>query len=168
MPKRLAVLGVVVAILALVVGAIAPASSDDASRRVVLRFADVSADDEQFETEIDVDDNGFPTVGDYLVLRREPVFERDRETQVGVLEGDCLFVEVVDETAATIECDLTWVLKRGLITVEGPITFAEEDFQVVQEVAVTGGTNAYKTAHGELAVNFSQEEGLIFTFRLIL
>jgi hypothetical protein len=168
MAKRFTALGAVVAVMALVVSMVAPALSGGGGRRVVLRFAEVAADDEEFETEIDVDDNGFPTVGDYLVIGREPVFERDRETQVGVLQGDCLFVEVVGEAAATLECDLTWDLERGLITVEGPITFAEEDFEVVQEVAVTGGTDAFKTAHGELAVDFSEEEGLLFTFRLIL
>jgi hypothetical protein len=167
MAKRFTALGAVVAVMALVVSMVAPALSGGSGRRVVLRLAEVTADDE--ETEIDVDDNGFPTVGDYFVLSGDPVFERDRETQVGVARGDCMFVEVVDETAATIECDITFDLKRGLITVEGPITFAEEDFEVVQEVAVTGGTNAYKTAHGELAVDFSEEEeGLLFTFRLIL
>jgi hypothetical protein len=166
--KRLAVLGAVVAVLALVVSPIAPASSDEKVKRAVLHLAENAADDEEFTTDIDVDDDGFPTVGDYFVLGGEPIFERDRETQVGVDRGDCIFVEVVDETAATIECDITFDLERGLITVEGPITFAEEDFEVAQEVAVTGGTDAYKTAHGELAINLSEEEGLLFTFQLIL
>jgi hypothetical protein len=168
MAKRFTALGAVVAVMALVVSMVAPALSGGSVRRVVLRLAENAADDEEFTTDIDVDDNGFPTVGDYFVLGGEPIFERDRETQVGVARGDCIFVEVVDETAATIECDITFDLERGLITVEGPITFAEEDFEVVQEVAVTGGTDAYKTAHGELAVDLSEEEGLLFTFRLIL
>jgi hypothetical protein len=168
--KRLGVFGAAVATLALLIS-VTPATSDEKAkkhRHVVLRLAEVAADDEEFISEIDVDDNGFPTVGDYLVFSGEPVYERDRTTQVGVIRGDCLFVEVVDETAATIECDITFDLERGLITVEGPITFAEEDFEVVQEVAVTGGTDAYKTAHGELHVDLSEEEGFLFTFRLIL
>ena len=171
MTKRLGVAGAVVAVLALVISMVAPATSDEkakSDRRVVLRLAEVAADDEEFISEIDVDDNGFPTVGDYLVLSGDPVFKRDRKTQVGVIRGDCLFVEVVDQATVTLECDLTFDLRGGLITVEGPATFAEEDFQAVQEVAVTGGTDAYKTAHGELAVNIAPEEGFLFTFRLIL
>jgi hypothetical protein len=171
MTKRLGAVGAVVAVLALVISMVAPATSDEnmrQGRRVVLRLAEVAADDEEFESEIDVDDNGFPTVGDYIVFSGEPVFRRDRETQVGVIRGDCLFVEVVGEAAATLECDITFDLKGGLITVEGPVAFAEEDFEAVQEVAVTGGTDAYKTAHGELAVNIAPEEGFLFTFRLIL
>jgi hypothetical protein len=171
MTKRLGVFGAVVAVLALVVTMVAPATSDENAkndRRVVLRLAESAADDEEFISEIDVDDDGFTTVGDYLVFSGEPVFRRDRETQVGVIRGDCLFVEVVGETAVTLECDVTFDLRGGLITVEGPVTFAEEDFEAVQEVAVTGGTDAYKTAHGELAVNIAQEEGFLYTFRLIL
>jgi hypothetical protein len=167
MTKRFAVFGATVAVLALVVSMVAPALSDGNGRRVVLRLAEVSEDDEQFNVEIDVDDNGFGNVGDYVVIAGEPIYERDRKTQVGVARGDCLFVES-DQTSATLECDITFDLKRGLITVEGPITFAEEDFDAVQEVAVTGGTDAYKTAHGELAINIAQEEGFLFTFRLIL
>jgi hypothetical protein len=171
MTKRLGVAGAVVAMLALVISLVAPATSDEkakSDRRVVLRLAESAADDEEFISEIDVDDNGFPTVGDYLVFSGERVFKRDRKTQVGVIRGDCLFAEVVDQATVTLECDITFDLKDGLITVEGPVTFAEEDFQAVQEVAVTGGTDAYKTAHGELAVNIAQEEGFFFTFRLIL
>ena len=170
MTKRLGVAGAVVAVLALVISMVAPATSDEkakSDRRVVLRLAESAADDEEFISEIDVDDNGFPTVGDYLVFSGEPVFKRDRKTQVGVIRGDCLFAEVVDQMTVTLECDITFDLRGGLITVEGPVTFAE-DFQAVQEVAVTGGTDAYKTAHGELAVNIAQEEGFLFTFRLIL
>ena len=170
MTKRLGVAGAVVAMLALVISMVAPATSDEKAkndRRVVLRLAESAADDEEFISEIDVDDNGFPTVGDYIVLGGDPVFRRDRKTQVGVARGDCLFAEVVDQTTVTLECDITFDLRGGLITVEGPVTFAE-DSQAVQEVAVTGGTDAYKTAHGELAVNIAQEEGFLFTFRLIL
>ncbi len=167
MTKRLGVFGAGVAVLALVVSMVAPATSDEKAKRhrhVVLRLAEVAADDEQFITELDVDGNGFPTVGDLLVFGGDPVYKRDRVTQVGVLRGDCLFVEVVDETTVTLECDGSFDLRRGLITVEGPVTFGEEP----SELAVTGGTDAYKTAHGELEIDFSQEEGALFTFRLIL
>ncbi len=69
---------------------------------------------------------------------------------------------------ATFECDVTFELGEGLITVEGPITFSEENFDPTQELAITGGTGQYKTAHGVLRLDFSSDEGATFTFRLLL
>jgi allene oxide cyclase len=134
---------------------------------VVLHLADLTEDDEQFQTEIDVDDNGFGTVGDYLVIEGDPVYDRTRTTQVGMARGDCLIVEA-SETVQTLECDVSFDLDQGLITVEGPITFSEEDFDPVQEVAITGGTGAYRTARGELKIDLSDEEGFLFKFCLFL
>jgi allene oxide cyclase len=167
MAKRLTALGAAVAVLALVVSMVAPAASTERGKKVFLRLADLTEDDEQFQTEIDVDDNGFGTVGDYIVISGDPVYNPTRTTQVGVARGDCLFVES-SATAQTLECDVTFDLARGLITVEGPITFSEEDFDPVQELAITGGTGAYRTARGELKIDLSDEEGFLFRFLLIL
>jgi hypothetical protein len=182
MPKRLGVFGVGAAVLALVISVVVPATSDEKARqdrRVILRLAEVAADDEEAIIEVDVEDDGFPTVGDYVVFGGDPVYKRDRKTQVGVLRGDCLFVEVLS-TTVTLECDVSFNLRRGLITVEGPVTFrptpsTEPSGEEPSELAVTGGTDAYKTAHGELKIHFSEEigrrvgpGGALFTFRLIL
>ncbi len=60
------------------------------------------------------------------------------------------------------ECDVTFKLRGGLITAEGTFEFDESS-----TFAVTGGTGAYKTAHGTLTVSES-DEGLDFVFRLLL
>lgn len=167
MKRRLATATAAIAVVALAISIVAPAGAD--RRRLeerTLRLAEKAADDEQFETEIDVGDPG-PSVGDYIVFEGEPVFNRALTRRVGVFRGDCLFVQMVGEEEATIECDITFDLNQGLITVEGPITFAEP-FEEVQEVAITGGTDAFKTAHGELQLDFSQERGVRFTFKLLL
>jgi hypothetical protein len=61
------------------------------------------------------------------------------------------------------ECDISFDLAGGLITVEGPFSEAEPE----ANHAVTGGTDAYKTAHGELHI-VATNEALEFTFHLVL
>jgi hypothetical protein len=169
MAKRLAVVAAAVGVLALLVSVIGPAvagNGNDGDERVTLRLAEKAADDEQFSTDIDVGKQGF-SVGDYIVLENEPVYNRALTKQVGTISGDGLFVSIKGQTV-TLEVDVTFDLEGGLITVEGPITFSEQNLDPVQELAVTGGTNAYKTAHGELEIDLSDPEGFRFTFRLIL
>ena len=161
MGKRLAVLAGAVGIVALLVS-LMPAVADDGGRRVTLRLAERAADDERFFTTIDVGEEG-ESVGDYLVLKGDPIYNRSRTKRVGVVRGDCLIVEEVRS-----ECGATFELKGGLITAEGPIDFSEQA-DVVQTHAITGGTGAYKTAQGLLELDFSEpDEGLVFIFKLIL
>jgi hypothetical protein len=161
MGKRLGVLAGAVGIVALLVS-LMPAVADDGGRRVTLRLAERAADDERFFTTIDVGEEG-ESVGDYLVLKGDPIYNRSRTKRVGVVRGDCLIVEEVRS-----ECDATFDLKGGLITAEGPIDFSEQA-DVVQIHAITGGTGAYKTAQGLLELDFSEpDEGLVFIFKLIL
>jgi hypothetical protein len=161
MAKRFAVLAGLTGALALLVS-LMPAVADDEGRRVTLRLAERAADDERFFTFIDVGEEG-ESVGDYLVLKGDPVYNRSRTKRMGVVRGDCLIVEQVRS-----ECDTTFDLRGGLITTEGPIDFSERA-DVVQIHAVTGGTGAYKTAHGVLELDLSEDEkGLIFIFKLIL
>ena len=167
MLKRLGVLGATIGLLALVVAMIVPAAADNGDDKVTLRLAEKAADDDQFETDVDVGEEG-ESIGDYTVFESEPIFNRALTRQVGVFQGDCLAVAVVPREAATVECDFTVDLNKGLITVEGPLTFSEQNFDEVQEWAITGGTDAYKTAHGELELDFSDEAGVRLTFRLIL
>jgi hypothetical protein len=166
MAKRLAVLAAAVGVVALVVSMVVPSvagnGDDNRDKRVTLRLAEKTADDEQFFTFIDVGEEG-ESVGDYLVLKGDPIYNRARTEKVGVVRGDCLVVE-----EARSECDVTFDLEGGLITAEGPIDFSEQA-DVVQLHAITGGTGAYKTAQGVLELDFSEEQkGILFTFKLIL
>jgi hypothetical protein len=162
MAKRLAVLAAALGVLGLVVSMIVPAVADNGEDRVTLRLAEKAADDERFFTFIDVGKEG-ESVGDYLVLKGDPIYNQSRTKKVGVVRGDCLVVEELRS-----ECDTTFDLEGGLITTEGPIDFGEQS-DLVQEHAVTGGTGAYKTAHGVVRLDFSEpQKGLLFTFKLIL
>jgi hypothetical protein len=151
--------------LALLVSMVAPtgAGNDDGNNgndKVMLRLAEKFTDDEEFSTDVDVGDEGF-SVGDYFVLFDDPVFNRALTKQVGTSEGDCV---VVDVAGPIFECDLTGLLPEGLITVEGPFDLSSGK----AEWAVTGGTDKYKTAHGELHLDFSDGETNFLTFKLVL
>jgi hypothetical protein len=65
----------------------------------------------------------------------------------------------------TFECDLTVLFTAGSsLTVEGPfdLSAGEADW------AITGGTGRYKTAHGELHLDFSDGETNFLTAKVIL
>jgi hypothetical protein len=163
MVKRLGVLGAVIAVVAVLVSMVAPAGAGDGNNgkdKVTLRLAEKLTDDEQFITDVDVGEDGF-SVGDSLILFDDPVFNRALTKQVGTFEGDCV---VVDVDGPTFECDLTAFLPGGLLTVEGPFDFSAGE----AEWAVTGGTDKYKTAHGELHLDFSDGETNFLTFKLVL
>jgi hypothetical protein len=167
MGKRLAVLAAAAAVLALTVSLIAPAASDQRYDRVNFTIRDKASDDEQTNVDIDVGKKGFG-VGDYLVLAKDPFFNRSLDKKLGYFTGDCLFVTVDEETfEATIECDVTANFLNGdIITAEGPITFSEEEVASTT-FAVTGGTGRYEAAHGEVSATFAQE-GATFHFKLLL
>jgi hypothetical protein len=153
MGKRLAVASAAVAVAALIIGMIAPASSGEMHRRILRLSAPAGVG----ITFVDVGEEG-ETVGDYIVFNH-PVFDHESGKTAGQLRGDCLFVDL---EAGICEGDVTFDLKDGLITVEGPFHLA----QPLNEFAVTGGTDAYRTVHGELNVR-STEETNFFTFTLI-
>ncbi len=153
MRTKLGVLAAAIALLGLTISIISPASSDTRYQHRTLRLAEKFSDDR--DDFIDVGKEG-ESVGDYFVINRDPVFNASRTEKVGEVSGDCLFVR---ESA---ECDVTFKLRGGLITVEGPFIFEE-----TSRFAVTGGTGAYKTAHGTLTLT-EGDEGLDFVFRLLL
>jgi hypothetical protein len=154
MARKLGVAAATVALLALVISMIMPAAADKRYDRRVLHLA-VGAD-VGGETFIDVGDEG-EGVGDYVIINH-PMFNRALTKEVGTVRADCLLVE---ETKC--EVDATFDLRGGLITVEGPLDFTAE----TDEFAVTGGTGAYKTAHGVLVVT-TTEKREDFVFKLLL
>jgi hypothetical protein len=161
--KKLAAIGAVLAALALTLSMLAPALADNRGDKVTLHFAEKFADDDEFITEVDVPPSGF-SVGDYLVFEGEPIFNVARTRQVGEVTGDCLVVKLADTPEdTTFECDLTYDLPKGLILTEGPFIFS----RARQDWAVTGGTEAYRTAHGTLTLIF-EDEGFRFRFELFL
>jgi hypothetical protein len=56
----------------------------------------------------------------------------------------------VPRVSATLQCVATLSLPKGQITVQGLPTFTEGPASFF--LAITGGTGAYKTAHGQVKV----------------
>jgi hypothetical protein len=159
MIKRLGVVALLLTVMALAFTALLPAGADKRFESVTLRLAEVAGDDDRVF--VDVGAEGV-SVGDYFTLFN-PIYNRSLKKQVGQANGPC-FVTVVDAgEVAVVECDLTYDLPGGNITVEGPFDLRETD----NVFAITGGTDSFETAHGELEI-VSTEAGLVFTFELLL
>jgi hypothetical protein len=167
MTKPLVGVAAVIALLALAFSIIAPAAADKRDRRLNFRLLDKNEDDEQNNTLVDVGAEGF-TVGDYFVLGADPVFTPDGTRQVGVVTGDCLVVHIDAQTfATTLECDATFALDRGgSLTAEGPVSVSSSG-EESGRLAITGGTNQFRTAGGQIDIRPVQG-GLLFRFEVIL
>jgi hypothetical protein len=107
------------------------------------------------EADLDLGAPG-PSVG-------ENVFRGDR--QVGTDGGECVVVRLQpnpvpagqEPTSATVNCVATIQLPKGQVTVQGLVTFSEQSGDRFT-IAITGGTGAYRTAHGEATVIESEDE----------
>jgi hypothetical protein len=163
MRKRVGILAASVAVLALSLSIVAPAMSNQRYQRVRFTVWDRSSDDERFNTEVNVGGRGF-TPGDYIVLQGDPVFNRSFTERRGSVRGDCLLIRA-GQRSASFECDVTFSLGAGRITVEGPLTFAGAVTNAT--FAVTGGTGRYRAAHGTLHARFT-DQGAVFSFDLLL
>jgi hypothetical protein len=112
------------------------------------------------EAEVDLPPSGFGA-GDKFVITQD--LYRDEE-KVGHSGIECTFVRLEGEAAATAQCVASFVLPAGQITVQGLVTFTQDDEPFT--VAVTGGTGRYRDADGELRVEPVSEEEERLTFRL--
>lgn|GEM_PF-6095588 len=160
--RKLAVVATVIGLLGLTVSLISPAASDSRYEERTIRLAEKFSDDaEHF---IDVGATG-PSVGDYLVFGKDPLYNRALTKKRGWGSGDCLFVAVKGPTA-TAECDVSFYLDGGLLTFEGGFVGTEQSTEFTS-FAVTGGTDDYETAHGTAEIEVG-DKGLIFTIKLLL
>jgi hypothetical protein len=113
------------------------------------------------EADLDLGPAGF-TVGDRFVFS-ENVFRGGQ--QVGTDGGECTVTRLEpspvppgqEPTSATVNCVVTIELPKGQVTVQGLVTFSEQAGNRFT-IAITGGTGAYRTAHGEATVTESEEE----------
>jgi hypothetical protein len=121
------------------------------------------------ETPLDLGDRG-PSVGDRFSVLGDLVRNGKR---VGVAGYECvtlLFRPGPDPAgppaAATDQCYGTLSLPKGQITVQGLV---DRTGPVPVTIAITGGTGAYRTAHGELQTSGPNEQGdEPLTLKLIL
>ncbi len=120
------------------------------------------------EAEIDLGTSGF-TIGDRFV-ESQNLFRGDERVGVGGI--DCVLVAfrpgpdpAGEPEAATAQCVATASLPQGQITVQGLIDVTEPG---PFTLAITGGTGAYRTAHGEVEVTEESPEVDRITLKLIL
>ena len=100
------------------------------------------------------------SVGDTLGFAN-PVYDADNKEQVGTDNGSCIRTAV----GAAWECVWTLTLWDGQITVEGPFYDTKDSV-----LAITGGTDAYREARGQMDLHSRNAKGseFDFTYTLIL
>ena len=120
------------------------------------------------ETDLDLGTPG-PSVGDRFSVFGE-LFRNDK--RVGVAGYECVTLLFSlglirpAPAAATDQCTGSLSLPKGQITVQGLV---DRTGPVPVTIAVTGGTGAYRTAHGELQTSGPNEQGdEPLTLKLIL
>jgi hypothetical protein len=107
-----------------------------------------------------------PALGDQFAFS-DILSERGRE--VGIL-GAAGTVVRTDEAAGSITLQLvgTAQLPRGDITVQGLLTFTEEGPAESIRLAITGGTEAYRTARGEVIVTETEDEDTVLLMFVVI
>jgi hypothetical protein len=86
--------------------------------------------------------------------------------RVGELHVVCTLTRLVERVSATAQCLGTLVLPAGQITFQAALTFTEDATRFT--LAITGGTGAYRTAHGQIRVHEISDTEARLTVRLIL
>jgi allene oxide cyclase len=94
------------------------------------------------------------SVGDVLTFAN-PLFDANNAQQVGTDQGYC--VRVV--AGQSYECMWTAFLDEGQITVEGPFYDVKGS-----TLAITGGTQAFRGARGQMQLEFRDPQGKEFNF----
>ncbi len=152
--KRKALLTFAIAALAVLATAVGSIASSDISKPVRLHIQEPGVN----VSWIDTGDPG-TTQGDYLVFG-DPLINPNTQQVIGHNEGSCLLTDVANNI---FECSVTFVLKGGSISVEGPY----DGNGGVNVGSVDGGTGIYRNARGQVrdyAVNDSLTD---FAFELI-
>ena len=94
------------------------------------------------------------SIGDVLGFANE-VFDAANQTKVGSDNGQCTRTAV----GKAWECIWTLMLADGQITVEGPFFDAGDS-----TLAITGGTDAYERARGEMLLHARNAQGSEYDF----
>jgi hypothetical protein len=146
--KRLGVLGAVIAVMALVVGAVNPAlgSSSQGAASTASGHADetirVLAVFTEFDASIDVGAPGF-SLGDEVVFSGNLLRNGEQVGRVGVV---CTFVSTANADRVEAQCPTTSILPGGQITTQGTIVNRSLNFTL----PITGGSGRYQGAGGQV------------------
>jgi hypothetical protein len=150
MGKRLVILGAVIAVMALVVGAVSPAfgssgrgsastSSGHAGKQQTIRVTAVFT---EFDANIDVGAPGF-SLGDEVVFSGNLLRNGQQVGRVGVV---CTFVSTANTSRVEAQCPTTSILPGGQITTQGTIVNRSLNFTL----PITGGSGQYQGAGGQV------------------
>jgi hypothetical protein len=146
-------LGLLVAFLLAVVSlpaAAAPSATRSGDSKVeVIRLISMTVE----EVNLDLGEAG-DSLGDQFVFT-DDLFRGGEK--VGILGVVCTAVRA-EADAFSIQCVGTAELPKGQITVHGLITFSEATEGEPFEIAITGGTGKYRTAHGVVTVTEGETE----------
>jgi hypothetical protein len=153
MVKRLAVLGVAVALAALVVGVVSPAlgASGDDDKHLTIRVTSITTE----FNELDLGEEG-ESLGDQFIFTSKFLKGGEQVGHDGVV---CTIVSLERQEA---QCVATAWFRDGQITAQALVSFAQEP----PVVPITGGSGKYKGAEGELHIRPVSETKEILTFRL--
>jgi len=105
------------------------------------------------DTVVDVGKKG-DSLGDDLAFGN-PVYDAANKKQIGWDQGHCVRVVV----GKSWECFWSLLLPAGQITVEGPFYDAADS-----TLTVTGGTGAYRGAHGQMTLHARNARGTEYDF----
>lgn len=100
--------------------------------------------------------------GDYVVITG-PLVRPATSQRVGSVNAVCTLMQVTDQFPS--QCVATASFRQGDITVQGMFLSVTGAPNVL---AVTGGTGAYKTAHGTVTATILEDGATDLVFRLIL
>jgi hypothetical protein len=148
--KRLGLLGAVIAVMALVVGAVSPAlgssgqgaastASGIANKEQTIRVTAVFT---EFDASIDVGAPGF-SLGDEVVFSGNLLQAGEQVGRVGVV---CTFVSTANADRVEAQCPTTSILPGGQITTQGTIVNRSLNFTL----PITGGSGRYQGAGGQV------------------
>jgi len=150
MGKRLGILGAVIAVVALVVGAVSPAlgspshgsasaSSGHAGKQQTIRVLAVFT---EFDANIDLGAPGL-SLGDEVVFSGNLLRHGEQVGRVGVV---CTFVSTANADRVEAQCPTTSILPGGQITTQGTIVNRSLNFTL----PITGGSGQFQGAGGQV------------------
>jgi hypothetical protein len=145
MGKRLGLLGAVIAVTALVVGAVSPAlgsSSQGSASTSSGQTIRVLAVFTEFDASIDVGAPGF-SLGDEVVFSGNLLRNGEQVGRVGVV---CTFVSTANADRVEAQCPTTSILPGGQITTQGTIVNRSLNFTL----PITGGSGKFQGAGGQV------------------
>ena len=145
MGKRVVILGAVIAVMALVVGAVNPAlgsSSQGAGSTEGGQTIRVTAAFTEFDPSIDVGAPGF-SLGDEVVFSGNLLRNGEQVGRIGVV---CTFVSTANAARVEAQCPTTSILPGGQITTQGTIINRSLNFTL----PITGGSGRYLGASGQV------------------